>query len=72
MDTQPEEIAQVVRDMLRQEREAGDLTIREHAQQLGISLPTYFRVQRGKIDKTTTALLRLAFNRTASKFPVAA
>ena len=54
---------QAVIKALNDERIMQGLTISEHAELIGISTPTYFRIRRGRINRTTRLLLRLALSR---------
>ena len=61
------EVVATISRLIRAERVAQQLTIREHAELLGISMPTYFRIQRGQIDKTAQALVRIAMTQTGDQ-----
>ena len=65
MTTPASDMSTTISSMLRAERHERQLTIREHAALLGISAPTYFRIQAGKVDKTAQALVRIAMSRAS-------
>lgn len=69
MTTDPN--VRAVIEALDGERIAQGLTINEHAERIGISSPTYFRIKRGQINRTTRLLLRLALSREIKSFDVA-
>ena len=63
MDTPDDDAPDTVATLLRTDRAALGITIRDHAALIGVSLPTYYRLQQDQLGPVTRAVARFLLTR---------
>lgn len=69
MGLRNDKLTSAINELLDKDRDAQGLTNEAHAERLGISIPTYYRLRRGQIHKSAAVLVEVMLRRPAPSEP---